>query len=130
MGKHEREQIEKAEKIIVKILNSQELTSSDRNNYWIEHAFAIAKKIQEDFPDIKKARHLGNRYDNTGDILILSNKKEIFIETKMSDTKTGIGTKANISQDALTENFLLRIIRRVGVNSVMIKTTKNGLMII
>ena len=106
MGKHERQQIEEAEKIIVKILNSQKLANSDRRNYWIEHAFAIAKKIREDSPNIKKTRHLGNRYDNTGDILILSNKKEFFIETKMSDTKTGIGTKANISQDALTENFL------------------------
>lgn len=108
MGKHERRQIEEAEKIIVKILNSQKLTNSDRKNYWIDHAFAIAKKIREDFLKIKKARHLGNRYDNTGDILILSNKKEFFIETKMSDTKTGIGTKANISQDALTENFLFK----------------------
>jgi hypothetical protein len=106
MGKHERQQIEEAEKIIVKILNSQKLNSSDRKNYWINHAFAIAKKLQEDLPDIKKARHLGNRYDNTGDILILSNREKLFIETKMSDTRTGIGTKANISQDALTENHL------------------------
>jgi hypothetical protein len=106
MGKHERQKIEEAEKIIVKILNSQKLTTSDRENYWIDHAFAIAKKIKEDFPYIKIARHLGNRYDNTGDILILSNKREFFIETKMSDTKTGIGTKANIGQDALTENLL------------------------
>jgi len=106
MGKHERQQIEEAEKIIVKILNSQALTSSDRKNYWIEHAFAMAKKLQEDFPNIEKARHLGNRYDNTGDILILANGKKFFIETKMSDTTRGVGTKANISQDALTENHL------------------------
>ncbi len=108
MGKHERKQIEDAEKIIVKFLNSQKLTASDKENYWIKHAFAIAKKIREDFPNIKKACHLGNRYDNTGDILVFSNGKEFFIETKMSDTKTGIGTKANISQDALTENFLFK----------------------
>ena len=106
MGKHERQQIEEAEKIIVKILNSRKLTTSDRENYWIEHVFAIAKKIQEDFPNIRTARHLGNRYDNTGDISILSNGREFFIETKMSDTKTGVGTRANISQDTLTENYL------------------------
>lgn len=108
MGKHERQQIEEAEKIIVKILNSQKLTNLDRKNYWIEYASAIAKKIREDFPNIKRARHFGNRYDNTGDILILSDKKKFFIEIKMSNTKTGIGTKANISQDALTENFLFK----------------------
>ena len=49
---------------------------------------------------------MGNRYDNTGDILIISKKNKFFIETKMSDTKSGIGTKANISQDALTEYHL------------------------
>jgi len=50
---------------------------------------------------------LGSRYDNTGDILIISNGERIFIEIKMSDTKTGMGTKANISQDALTLNHLI-----------------------
>ena len=49
---------------------------------------------------------MGNRYDNTGDILIISKKNKFFIETKMSDTKSGIGTKANISQDALMEYHL------------------------
>jgi len=106
MGKHERQSIEDAEKIIVKILNSQKLTASDKKNRWFKHACSIAKRITKDFPNIRAARHLGNRYDNTGDILILSDGKKFFIETKMSDTETGIGTKANISQDALTENFL------------------------
>lgn len=106
MGKHERQQIEEAERIIVKILNFQSLSSRERKNRWFGHALVIAKKIQEDFPNIKKALHLGNRYDNTGDILIVSNKGEFFLEIKMSDTKSGIGTKANISQDALAENYL------------------------
>lgn len=106
MGKYERELIEEAEKIIVKILNYQEIKNSDKKGYWFNHAITIAEKIKKDFPNITSARHLGNRYDNTGDILIISNRKEIFIEVKMSDTKLGIGTKANISQDALTENSL------------------------
>lgn len=106
MGKHERKLIEEAEKIIVKILNSQKLNNSDRKNRWFKHAFAMAKKLQVDFPNIRRARHLGNRYDNTGDILIFCDGKDFFVETKMSDTKTGVGTKANISQDALTENHL------------------------
>jgi len=106
MGKYERQQIEGAEKIIVKILNSHKFNDFDKKNHWFKHSAVIAKKLQKDFPDIKEARHLGNRYDNTGDMLIISKGKEFFIEIKMSDTKAGIGTKANISQDALTENYL------------------------
>jgi len=106
MGKHERQLIEEAEKIIVKILNFQRLTGSDKKNRWFKHAFSIAKRIKKDFPKISSTHHLGNRYDNTGDILIASGKNKYFIEVKMSDTKLGVGTKANISQDALTENHL------------------------
>jgi hypothetical protein len=108
MGKHERGKIEKAEKIIAKILNNENVNKEDKKNHWFDHAVAIAKKIKEDFSNIGKVSHLGNRYDNTGDILIISNGEKIFIEIKMSDTKTGIGTKANISQDALTLNHLLK----------------------
>ena len=106
MGKYERQQIEEAEKIIVKVLNFRKLNSFDKKNHWFKHSIALVKKLQKDFPNIEKVRHLGNRYDNTGDILIISKGKESFVEIKMSDTKTGIGTKANISQDALTENHL------------------------
>ncbi|BCX16107.1 MAG: hypothetical protein KatS3mg098_336 [Candidatus Parcubacteria bacterium] len=107
MGKYEREQIEEAEKIIVKIINSQKVSDLDKQNRWFKHAIAIAERIKKDFPNIKKAQHLGNRYDNTGDILLItSDKREIFIEVKMSDTRLGVGTKANVSQDALTENYL------------------------
>ncbi len=107
MGKHEREEIEKAEKIIVKILNNQYLDKSDTQNHWYYHALEISKEIKKDFPNVKKAIHLGNRYDNTGDILLLNfDNSKYFIELKMSDTKFGVGTKANISQDALTENNL------------------------
>lgn len=106
MGKHERQLIEEAEKIIVKILSSQKLTDFDKKNRWFKHAFYIAKKIKKDFPNISSVCHLGNRYDNTGDIMIVCRSKKIFLEIKMSDTKLGIGTKANISQDALTENYL------------------------
>jgi hypothetical protein len=106
MGKHERQSIEEAEKIIVKILRSQKVTDFDRKNHWFNHALALGEKIKKDFPKINSARHLGNRYDNTGDILIISNGNDIFIEIKMSDMKLGVGTKANISQNALTENLL------------------------
>lgn len=106
MGKNERQSIEEAEKIIIKILNSKNLNNSDRKNWWFNHAVFMAEKIKKDFPNISSARHLGNRYDNTGDILIVSGRNKFFIEVKMSDTKSGVGTEANISQDALTENYL------------------------
>ncbi len=106
MGKHERQLIEEAERIIVKLLSSQKLSGSDKKNHWFKHAVFLAKRIKRDFPKITLAYHLGNRYNNTGDILVISKGKKFFIEIKMSDTKLGIGTKANISQDALTENYL------------------------
>lgn len=106
MGKHERQLIGEAEKIIVKILNFRGLNADDKKNRWFNHAFSITKRIRKDFPNIASTSHLGNRYDNTGDILIVSNGSKFFIEVKMSDSKLGIGTKANISQDALAENHL------------------------
>jgi hypothetical protein len=109
MGKHERKEVEQAEKIIVKILNNEILNNEDRKNRWFNHAETIAKKIKEDFADIRKASHLGNRYDNTGDVLIKVGSQKFFIEIKMSEKKTGIGTRANISQDALTLNYLFEM---------------------
>lgn len=106
MGKHERQSIEEAEKIIVKTLNFRGLNTNDKKNYWFNHAFSIAQTIKKDFKNITSSQHLGNRYDDTGDILITRGKNKYFIEVKMSDSKLGIGTKANISQDALTENHL------------------------
>ena len=108
MGKHERQEIKEAELIIVKILNSERLSDTEQRNQWLRHALILAKKIKQDFPSIKHAEHLGNRYDNAGDIKVISQGKEFFIEIKMSDTKRGKGTKANISQNALTENYLFR----------------------
>lgn len=105
MGKHERKQIGEAEKIIVKILNNHNLNDFDRKNRWFRHAVAIAEKIKRDFSS-SLSRHLGNRYDNTGDLSLISVGREIYIEVKMSDTKSGVGTEANVSQDALTENNL------------------------
>jgi len=106
MGKYERRSIGEAEKIIVKIINSHELNYNDKKNHWFNHAFFIAQRIKKDFKNIDSAQHLGNRYDNTGDILIVLRKDKYFLEVKMSDTKLGTGTKANISQNALTENHL------------------------
>jgi len=108
MGKHERALIEKAEKIIVKILKSRRVSEAETKNHWFIHAYSVAEKIHTDFPKIESVSHLGNRYDNTGDILLISKGKKFFLEIKMSDTKAGVGTMANISQNALTDNRLFK----------------------
>lgn len=106
MGKHEREQIEEAEKTVVKIFNGKKLSKSDLKNHWLKHARAIANKIKTDYSNIASAKHLGNDYTTIGDISFISGENEIIIEVKMSDKKSGLGTKANISQNALTDNKL------------------------
>lgn len=107
MGKYERKSIEEAEKIVEKILNLEKLSSNDFKNHWFKHAVVVAKRIKKDFKKYTYAKHLGGHYDTIGDIKLSFPKgKEIFIETKMSDTASGTGTKANISQDALTDNLL------------------------
>ena len=108
MGKHERALIEQAEKIIVKILTAEKISKVDEKNRWFLHACYIAGRIKKDFPKIDSVSHLGNRYDNIGDILLISGGNKFFLETKMSDTKAGIGTMANISQNALIDNHLFR----------------------
>lgn len=106
MGKHERDSIEEAEKIIVKLLNNKNLSKSDLKNHWLKHAQAIAQQIKKDFSQITTAKHLGNDYATIGDISFIASGHEVIIEAKMSDTKSGRGTQANISQNSLTENRL------------------------
>lgn len=106
MGKHERQLIEEAEKIVVKLLKNEKLSKSDLNNHWLQHARVVARQIKKDFSNITSAKHLGNDYTTIGDVSFISNGREVIIEVKMSDKKSGLGTKANISQNALTENKL------------------------
>jgi len=110
MGKHERKLIEDAERKIVDLLNKVKVDEDDlKENPWWEHVIELANFISQDYLNIVKASHLGNRYDNTGDILLkLSSGEEVYVEVKMSATKTGIGTKANISQNSLTNNGLFK----------------------
>lgn len=103
MGKHERELIKEAENIIVNLLAGEPNFCSPRDNKWYSNALAVAKRIKRDFGMIKSAKHIGNRYDLIGDIIINDGNKNFFIEVKMSEKALGRGTKANISQDALTE---------------------------
>lgn len=110
MGKHERQEIENAEKIVVNLLNSNKVSPSQKKNKWYNHSVALANEIRNDFPNIQFSEHIGNLYSSreVGDIkLKLANVEDnIYLELKMSESKTGKGTLANISQDTLTSSQL------------------------
>ena len=110
MGKHERQEIENAEKILVDLLNKKDLSHTQKINKWITHCFELEKVIRSDFDTIKSVEHIGNIYGKgeIGDIKILTENdpRWLYIELKMSETPRGKGTLANISQDALTNSKL------------------------
>ncbi len=110
MGKHERQEIENAEKILVDLLNKKDISKTQLINKWITHCFELEKVIRRDFSKIESAEHIGNIYGRgeIGDIKILTEKNTnwLYIELKMSETPRGKGTLANISQDALTTSKL------------------------
>ncbi len=103
MSRDNRTAIKEAEMIVVEIINQ-------RKNEWIEHSYAIANDILNRYNDIEEVEHIGNTYSNNeiGDIKIrLKRSTEwIYIELKMSPSRTGRGTVANISQNALTNSNL------------------------
>lgn len=102
MGKHEREIVQKAEKIAVKLINNEELSFEEKDHPFNKLNKKFVDIIKEKYPNIKKAEHLGNQYNTIGDIcLILEDERTIFIELKY--LKTGFGTLCNISQNALTQ---------------------------
>ena len=109
LGKHERQEIEDAEKIVVDLLNKKIISAKQKKNKWIKHSLETEKAIIRDFGDIKQAEHIGNTYGagEIGDIKILTDDW-IYIELKMSESKKGKGTLANISQNALTVSNLFR----------------------
>lgn len=110
MGKHERLEIENAEKIIIDLLNNRGLSENQLKNKWIKHCYELEKAMKRDFSEIREAKHIGNLYGKgeIGDIRILTNENPnwIYIELKMSESPKGKGTLANISQNALTTSNL------------------------
>ncbi len=110
LGKPEREEIERAEKITADILNKTEITTKQKENKWIDHCYELVKEINKDFNPIQSAKHIGNIYSGNeiGDIKILARDSQnyFYVELKMSESKAGKGTLANISQDALSKTHL------------------------
>lgn len=110
LGKHERQEIENAERLVVDLLNNKKISTEQKSNKWIRHAKELKSTLTKDFGNIQQAEHVGNTYGEVeiGDVkfLVKDNSDWIYIELKMSESKKGKGTLANISQDALTTSKL------------------------
>lgn len=101
MGKHERDIVEKAEKIIVKLINKSKLEKEEFKHPFLKLIYKFITHITNEYSDIEKAEHIGNKYNSLGDIkLKLKNGEIKYIELKFLNG--GKGTLANISQDSLT----------------------------
>jgi len=110
LGKHERQEVENAEKTVVNYLNNKKISEVQKKNKWINHCTNLVATIKKDFDSVEKAKHIGNIYGKgeIGDIKILpeGNPDWIYIELKMSESPLSKGTLANISQNALTNSNL------------------------
>ncbi len=99
MGKFERGEAEKLEKGLAYKLNGKQ---SPYNHKCLN---ILYKKIISDISNIKGALFIGRQYTEPGDIKIFTNHGTVYIELKL--VKSGKGTRANVSQDAITELGLL-----------------------
>jgi hypothetical protein len=108
MGKHERHDIEQMEKSVVGCINKQSPLITPAHK-WYKHMERFVSYINKKYPKIREARHIGNEYRHeVGDVkLIMANGPAHFLELKASETSSGRGTLANISQNAITEYGLL-----------------------
>lgn len=102
MGKHERGLVESAEIIVASLLNGDKLSSTQKKHPFLNLINDFVKLIKSEYKNIKSAEAIGNEYNSPGDILLTFNNGERkFLELKFLE-KSGYGTLANISQDALT----------------------------
>ena len=102
MGKFERGLVREAELILTKMLNRRSLSDEERRHRLFRCVSVLERRIRQDYPDIVKARHVGDTYTSPGDIeLFLGNGRRAYIEVKF--VAGGRGTRANIGQDSLTE---------------------------
>jgi hypothetical protein len=108
MGKHEREDVYIAEKTLNDLLKGQKVDKSRKEHKLFDCANSLAKRIKMDFPSMQESIHIGNIYGiSIGNIkLILKNGEEIYLELKFLET--GVGTRANIGQNSLTEFHLFK----------------------
>ncbi|MEM2499354.1 MAG: hypothetical protein QXU30_04330 [Sulfolobales archaeon] len=102
VGKFERGEAETLERELVELLNNRKPIHPHR---CVEKLYKeIIKSYMNTY--IKEAIFIGRTYDEPGDIKLISSEgKTIYIELKL--VEKGKGTRANISQDALTKLGLI-----------------------
>jgi hypothetical protein len=110
MGKHERQEIEEMEKSVANCLNGHSPSILETHK-WYAHMSAFVNHIKEICAQFKKAEHIGNEYGKeVGDIkLVMKDDTRRYFELKASESASGKGTLANITQNAITEYGLLLI---------------------
>jgi len=102
MGKHERDIVEEAEKIVAILVNGGDLSTEQKKHPFLGLIKKFVTLIKNEHRNIKIAKAIGNDYSTPGDICIeLDNNKKRYIELKFLE-KDGVGTLANISQNAMT----------------------------
>ena len=102
MGKHERAIVEEAEIIAAALINNKDLLSDQKKHPFLNLIKSFVKIIKTEYKNIDKALAVGNSYDSPGDVVLnLKDGGKRYLELKFLE-KSGYGTLANISQDALT----------------------------
>jgi hypothetical protein len=102
MGKHERDIVEKAEIIVASLMMNKKISSLQKKHPFIDLIKKFVKNYKENSKNIHFAEAIGNSYKFPGDIMVnFRNGVQKYIELKFLKER-GVGTLANISQDALT----------------------------
>jgi hypothetical protein len=102
MGKHERDIVKEAEKIVATLINREELSVIQKKHPFLDVIIKFIPMVRNNYKNIKKAVAVGNTYNSPGDIILhFDNGDKRYLELKFLE-KSGYGTLANISQDALT----------------------------
>lgn len=103
MGKFERGEAEQLEKSLVDLLNGKRNTNSfHRCTENLAKTIILTNRNVK----IKRAIFIGRNYSEPGNVkLITEDEKVLYVELKL--VTSGKGTRANISQDALTDLGLL-----------------------
>jgi len=103
MGKHEREKVEVAERDVCARINGDK---GNPDQDLADEGEALAERLTQDF-DIKRCEHVGNEYGEAlGDLVLYTGGDKKYVEVKF--LSRGSGTRANMSQDSLTNYGLFK----------------------
>jgi len=96
------------EEILVKNILNGDVREKDKKHPLFSIAQELAKEIRKDLINIKICKHVGNKFDDRGDIIVFNSKKQYIELKKITSSKVGKGTLANTSQNILKEYRLVK----------------------